>query len=174
MIKLNAATLNWISFLILLIYTLVCFYLHWNFLTKEVSDVYFVGNEINITMDLNTTLETLITQNKIISPKDYFGIYTSTYSNILMVTVALLGIFALLSFVYLRSKINDQMDDRIDEYFKSNEFIDRKNELITQEIKRIVDSKYDDIKRSLSSLEESQEGSRRVEDIEIDNNQIKG
>ena len=114
MIKLNAATLNWISFLILLIYTLVCFYLHWNFLTKEVSDVYFVGNEINITMDLNTTLETLITQNKIISPKDYFGIYTITYSNILMVTVALLGIFALLSFVYLRSKINDQMDDRID------------------------------------------------------------
>ena len=174
MIKLNVISLNWISFLILLTYTIICFFIHWHFLSKEISDVYFVSNDMNATMDLNSTLETLITQNKIISPKDYFGIYTSTYSNILMVTVALLGIFALLSFVYLRSKINDQMDDRIDEYFKSNEFIDRKNELITQEIKRIVDSKYDDIKRSLSSLEESQEGSRRVEDIEIDNNQIKG
>ncbi|WP_297985514.1 hypothetical protein [uncultured Campylobacter sp.] len=148
--------------------------MHWHFLSKEISDVYFVSNEMNATMDLNSTLETLITQNKIISPKDYFGIYTSTYSNILMITVALLGIFALLSFVYIRSKINDQMNDRIDEYFKSNEFKDIKNELITQEIKRIVDSKYDDIERRLSLLEENQEGSHRDEYIEIDNNQIKG
>lgn len=147
--------------------------MHWHFLSKEISDVYFVSNEMNVTMDLNSTLETLITQNKIISPKDYFGIYTSTYSNILMITVALLGTFALLSFVYIRSKINDQMNDRIDEYFKSNEFEDRKNELITQEIKRIVDSKYDDIERRLSSLE-GKEDSHRDEYIKIDNSQIKG
>nr|WP_321317124.1 hypothetical protein [uncultured Campylobacter sp.] len=174
MIKLNVISLNWISFLILLTYTIICFFIHWHFLSKEISDVYFVSNEMNATMDLNSTLETLIAQNKIISPKDYFGIYTSTYSNILMVTVALLGTFALLSFVYIRSKINNQMNDRIDEYFKSNEFKDRKNELITQEIKRIMDSKYDDIERRLSLLEESQEGSHRDEDIKIDNNQIKG
>ncbi|QLI05719.1 putative membrane protein [Candidatus Campylobacter infans] len=173
MTKLNVISLNWISFLILFTYTIICFLMHWHFLSKEISDVYFVSNEMNVTMDLNSTLETLITQNKIISPKDYFGIYTSTYSNILMITVALLGTFALLSFVYIRSKINDQMNDRIDEYFKSNEFEDRKNELITQEIKRIVDSKYDDIERRLSSLE-GKEDSHRDEYIKIDNSQIKG
>lgn len=173
MTKLNVISLNWISFLILFTYTTICFLMHWHFLSKEISDVYFVSNEMNVTMDLNSTLETLITQNKIISPKDYFGIYTSTYSNILMITVALLGTFALLSFVYIRSKINDQMNDRIDEYFKSNEFEDRKNELITQEIKRIVDSKYDDIERRLSSLE-GKEDSHKDEYIKIDNSQIKG
>lgn len=173
MTKLNVISLNWISFLILFTYTIICFLMHWHFLSKEISDVYFVSNEMNVTMDLNSTLETLITQNKIISPKDYFGIYTSTYSNILMITVALLGTFALLSFVYIRSKINDQMNDRIDEYFKSNEFEDRKNELITQEIKRIVDSKYDDIERRLSSLE-GKEDSHKDEYIKIDNSQIKG
>lgn len=177
MIKLDVINLNWVSFLILLSYTAICFYLHWNFLTKEVSSIYFIGNEINIAKDLNSTLETLITQNKIISPKDYFGIYTNTYSNILMVTVALLGIFALLSFIYIRSKINDQMDERIDKYFISSEFADKKHELITKEIKRIMDSydsKYVDIQQRLSLLEESQESSHRDEDIEIDNNQIKG
>ncbi|WP_096017052.1 hypothetical protein [Campylobacter lanienae] len=174
MIKLNVISLNWISFLILLTYTIVCFLMHWHFLSKEISDVYFVSNEMNATMDLNSTLETLITQNKIISPKDYFGIYTSTYSNILMVTVALLGIFALLSFVYLRSKINDQMDDRIDEYFKSTEFMDKRDKLLNQEIKRIMDSYHEHIQQELASLDESQESSPRDEYIEIDNNQIKG
>ncbi|TWO29708.1 hypothetical protein XK09_03525 [Campylobacter lanienae] len=172
MIKLNVATLNWISFLILLIYTLVCFYLHWNFLTKEFSDVYFVGNEINITMDLNTTLETLITQNKIISPKDYFGIYTSTYSNILMVTVALLGIFALLSFIYVRNKIEDQMNERIDEYFSSQDFKERLNKTLNAEIKQAMDSYYDEIKRVISSLGDSE--GIKSEEIKSENNQAKG
>ncbi|MCI6695052.1 MAG: hypothetical protein MR469_05345 [Campylobacter sp.] len=177
MIKLNVMSLNWISFLILLTYTIICFFIHWHFLSKEISDVYFVSNEMNATMDLNSTLETLIAQNKIISPKDYFGIYTSTYSNILMVTVALLGTFALLSFVYIKSKINDQMDKRIDKYFISPEFADKKHELITKEIQRVMSSydiKYDDIRLRLLSLEEKLESSSRDEDIEIDNNQIIG
>ncbi|TWO17816.1 hypothetical protein ZA02_00215 [Campylobacter lanienae] len=164
--------LNWISFLILLIYTLVCFYLHWNFLNKEFSDIYFVSNEINITKDLNSTLETLITQNKIISPKDYFGIYTNTYSNILMVTVALLGAFALLSFIYVRNKIEDQMNERIDEYFSSQDFKERLNKTLNAEIKQAMDSYYDEIKRVISSLGDSE--GIKSEEIKSENNQAKG
>lgn len=164
--------LNWISFLILLIYTLVCFYLHWNFLNKEFSDIYFVSNEINITKDLNSTLEKLITQNKIISPKDYFGIYTNTYSNILMVTVALLGAFALLSFIYVRNKIEDQMNERIDEYFSSQDFKERLNKTLNAEIKQAMDSYYDEIKRVISSLGDSE--GIKSEEIKSENNQAKG
>ena len=64
------------------------------------------------------------------------------------------------------------MDERIDKYFISSEFADKKHELITKEIKRIMDSydnKYVDIQQRLSLLEESQESSHRDEDIEIDN-----
>ncbi|MBR6611111.1 MAG: hypothetical protein IKK93_02580 [Campylobacter sp.] len=172
MIKLNVISLNWISFLILLTYTIVCFFTHWHFLSKEISDVYFVSNEMNATMDLNSTLETLITQNKIISPKDYFGIYTSTYSNILMVTVALLGTFALLSFIYVRNKIEDQMNERIDEYFSSQDFKERLNKTLNAEIKQAMDSYYDEIKRVISSLGDS-EGIKN-EEIKSENNQAKG
>lgn len=172
MIKLNVISLNWISFLILLTYTIVCFFIHWHFLSKEISDVYFVSNEMNATMDLNSTLETLITQNKIISPKDYFGIYTSTYSNILMVTVALLGTFALLSFIYVRNKIEDQMNERIDEYFSSQDFKERLNKTLNAKIKQAMDNYYDEIKRVISSLGDS-EGIKN-EEIKSENNQAKG
>lgn len=172
MIKLNVISLNWISFLILLTYTIICFFIHWHFLSKEISDVYFVSNEMNATMDLNSTLETLITQNKIISPKDYFGIYTSTYSNILMVTVALLGIFALLSFIYVRNKIEDQMNERIDEYFSSQDFKERLNKTLNAEIKQAMDSYYGEIKRVISSLGDSE--GIKSEEIKSENNQAKG
>ena len=64
------------------------------------------------------------------------------------------------------------MNERIDEYFSSQDFKERLNKTLNAEIKQAMDSYYDEIKRVISSLGDS-EGIKN-EEIKSENNQAKG
>lgn len=135
----------------------------WN-IKSELLNLYILGNELNKSADINKTLETLISENKLISAKDFFGFYISYYNNFIVILSCIIGVSALTSFIYVKNR-NDETNERIKvetknqiDNFLKNE-IDVKNTIqnITEySIKDIVD-RIEQIERNIENIQDSHE-----------------
>ena len=146
----------------LIVFISVAFF-SWN-IKDELLNLYILGNELNKSADINNTLETLISENKLISAKDFFGFYISYYNNFIVILSCIIGISALTSFIYIRNR-NEETNERIKvetknqiDNFLKNE-IDVKNTIqnITEySIKDIVD-RMEQIERNIENIQDSLE-----------------
>lgn len=146
----------------LIVFISVAFF-SWN-IKDELLNLYILGNELNKSADINKTLETLISENKLISAKDFFGFYISYYNNFIVILSCIIGISALTSFIYIRNR-NEETNERIKvetknqiDNFLKNE-IDVKNTIqnITEySIKDIVD-RMEQIERNIENIQDSLE-----------------
>lgn len=73
--------------------------------------IFLIGNQIDTKKDISKNLEQLISESKLISAKDYFGFYISYYNNFVLILSAIIGLFGISSFFYLKRKNDENMRD---------------------------------------------------------------
>lgn len=90
----------------------VLFFLTLWFTYEEIlQSIFLIGNQIDTKKDISKNLEQLISESKLISAKDYFGFYISYYNNFVLILSAIIGLFGISSFFYLKRKNDENMRD---------------------------------------------------------------
>lgn len=145
-----------VGFLICIVVALV----HYYQVIDDFQNLNLIIGDINSSISLNTTLDELIRENRLFSPKDLFGMYASYYNNLVIILVAMLGAFYIISFVYIRNKTEEEMNKQVIEYLSNSNNINK----INSEIEKT--NLYQSLKKSLEDLD------MRLRDIENLNNTI--
>lgn len=141
------------------------FIFFWCIKNELLNNFYILGNELNKTTDINQTLSVLISENKLISAKDFFGFYLSYYNNFIIILSCIIGGFSIISFVYIRSKNEEEIKIQTREYLESN--IDIKNtieEVNNNSVKDIMD-RIEKLEEDVENLKDSEEYKNVKEDI---------
>lgn len=149
----------------LLIFILVTLF-SWH-IRDELLNLYMLGNELNKQADANKMLETLISENKLISAKDFFGFYVSYYNNFIVILSCIIGVSALTSFIYIRNKneetnekIKNETREQIDNFLKDNTNIKIRIQEVTE----------DSIKDIIERMEKMEHDIRKIQDsLEMQN-----
>lgn len=139
---------------------------------SELSNLYILGNELNKSVDTNKTLETLISENKLISAKDFFGFYISYYNNFIVILSCIIGVSALTSFIYIRNrneetneKIKNETREQIDNFLKDNTNIKMRIQEVTEDsIKDIIErmEKIENDIINIQGLKEMQKSNQEI------------
>lgn len=119
---------------------------HYHQVINDFQNLNLIIGDINSSISLNTTLNELIRENKLFSPKDLFGMYASYYNNLVIILVAMLGAFYIISFVYIRNKTEEEMNKQVIEYLSNSNNIDK----IITEIEK--SNPYISLKKELEEL----------------------
>ena len=94
-----------------LIFFALVFFILWLTYEEISQSIFLLGNQIDTKEDISKNLEQLISASKLISAKDYFGFYISYYNNFVLILSAIIGLFGISSFFYLKRKNDENMRD---------------------------------------------------------------
>lgn len=145
---------------ILFIFALT-FIFFWCIKNELLNNFYILGNELNKTTDINQTLSVLISENKLISAKDFFGFYLSYYNNFIIILSCIIGAFGIVSFFYIKNKsadINEGIKIQTKEHLEK--MIDLK-----KTIKEVTDNSARDIIDRMEKLEKDVEKLKNFEEL---------
>ncbi|RAX52029.1 hypothetical protein [Helicobacter sp. 10-6591] len=146
-----------LTFWTLIFFALVFFTLWLNY--EEVSQsVFLIGNPIDTKEDIGKNLEQLISASKLISAKDYFGFYISYYNNFVLILSAIIGLFGISSFFYLKRKNDENMRD-----------IENKTR---EEVKKFLADKEVEIKKIIKEVAKEYSENNSITEIEAIKNQL--
>lgn len=79
---------------------------------SELGSLYMLGNQLNKELDINKTLEVLISENKLISAREFFGFYISYYNNYIVILSCIIAAFGVASLFYIRGK-NEEVNQKL-------------------------------------------------------------
>jgi len=131
-------------------------------------EVFLIGNDINISTDINTTLKNLLTQNKLISAKDFFGAFIGVYNNIFIVLVCIIGLSGIFGFVYIKNRTEEQMEASIKKYMDNEAKI---KEIASNTLKSYFENMLDEQDKEYISLKEKiEELESRIYELEDEKN----
>ena len=94
-----------------MIFFVLFFLTLWFTYEEMLQSIFLIGNQIDTKKDISKNLEQLISESKLISAKDYFGFYISYYNNFVLILSAIIGLFGISSFFYLKRKNDENMRD---------------------------------------------------------------
>ena len=137
------------------------FIFFWCIKNELLNNFYILGNELNKTTDINQTLSVLISENKLISAKDFFGFYLSYYNNFIIILSCIIGVFSIVSFFYIKNKsedINEEIKIQTKEHLEK--MIDLK-----KTIKEVTDNSARDIIDRMEKLEKDVEKLKNFEEL---------
>ncbi|RDU63552.1 hypothetical protein [Helicobacter sp. MIT 14-3879] len=154
----------------LIIFISVAFF-SWN-IKGELLNLYILGNELKGSADTNKTLEVLISENKLISAKDFFGFYISYYNNFIVILSCIIGAFAITSFIYIRNKneetnekIKNETKEQIDNFLKDNTNIKMRIQEVTEDSIKDIMERMEKIENDIikiQDLKEMQETNKEI------------
>lgn len=139
---------------------------HYYQVIDDFQNLNLIIGDINSSISLSTTLDELIRENKLFSPKDLFGMYASYYNNLVIILVAMLGAFYIISFVYIKNKTENEMNMQVEKYLNNKEnmsnifniaFGDKLNKFLP-DTKTDIDflkSKLSELETKVSELDEN-------------------
>lgn len=161
-----------------LLFFCVLSYIVWFAYDEILKTAFLVGNQIDPHRDIYKTLEQLITENRLISAKDYFGFYISYYNNFVLILSAIIGLFGISSFVYLKQKnienlkdIENKTKDEIKNYLSKGDVDVKKitqevvEEYVTSEIKErfeIFEKDIDMLKKQVEQIDSHDYGEEEI------------
>ncbi|WP_104697783.1 MULTISPECIES: hypothetical protein [unclassified Helicobacter] len=157
------------GFFILAFWTLIFFglfaFVVWYAYDEILKVVSLIGNQIVLDEDKHKTLEQLVAESKLISAKDYFGFYISYYNNFVLILSAIVGLFGISSFIYLKRK-NDDIDTNTKKEIKNylSKEIDVKKltqEVVNAYVASQMKEKFEIVEKDIDMLK------KQVEQIEI-------
>ena len=108
--------------------------------TPKISKIYYKTFAVSISdrTELNLVdekyISELLAKNKIIPITDVYDNTLDYYNTLITILVALLGVFAILSWISLRAKIKEDVKDEIEKFFVSPQTIAWFGELIKKQI----------------------------------------
>ena len=126
---------------------------------EEISQsIFLIGNQIDTKEDIGKNLEQLISASKLISAKDYFGFYISYYNNFVLILSAIISLFGISSFFYLKRKNDENMRD-----------IENKTR---EEVKKFLADKEVEIKKIIKEVAKEYSENNSITEIEAIKNQL--
>lgn len=146
-----------------------------NYTKKSISELYenthmFIEAENNITKEEYTQIETLIAKNRIIPVTVVYENTLKYYDNLMTLLVALLGIFAFVSWIYLKGRVSNQIRDNIHEELQSKWFEiclkDRLKEYVSKNLSDYLAELYD-IENIRGIVREELEKAQDIEDKKL-------
>lgn len=127
-------------------------------LWRSITKCFLIGNPIDTKEDIGKNLEQLISASKLISAKDYFGFYISYYNNFVLILSAIIGLFGISSFFYLKRKNDENMRD-----------IENKTR---EEVKKFLADKEVEVKKIIKEVAKEYSENNSITEIEAIKNQL--
>lgn len=158
-------------FLLTIIFIL--FFMHC--IKKSVSEQYentymFVEIKNDITKEEYKQIDSLIAKNRIIPVTTVYENTLKYYDNLMTLLIALLGLFAFISWIYLKGRVSNQIRDNIHEELQSKWFeiclADRLKEYINRNLSDYL-AELCDIETIRGIVREELEKNREIEDKKL-------
>lgn len=141
-----------------LIFFALVFFVLWLTYEEISQSIFLIGNQIDTKEDISKNLEQLISTSKLISAKDYFGFYISYYNNFVLILSAIIGLFGISSFFYLKRKNDENMRD-----------IENKTR---EEVKKFLADKEVEVKKIIKEVAKEYSENNSITEIGAINNQL--
>ncbi len=134
------------------------FFILWLTYEEISQSIFLIGNQIDTKEDISKNLEQLISASKLISAKDYFGFYISYYNNFVLILSAIIGLFGISSFFYLKRKNDENMRD-----------IENKTR---EEVKKFLADKEVEVKKIIKEVAKEYSENNSITEIGAIKNQL--
>jgi len=127
----------------------------------RIAKVYHQTFTITVTdkADLNRSerqhVDDLLAKNKIISIADVYGNTLDYYNSLITILVALLGAFAILSWISLRTRIKENVQEEIEKFFASPQTIAWLSELVKKQIDQNMELSHMDQGKLIDVVEDA-------------------
>ncbi len=127
----------------------------------RIAKVYHQTFTITVTdkADLNQSerqhVDDLLAKNKIISIADVYGNTLDYYNSLITILVALLGAFAILSWISLRTRIKENVQEEIEKFFASPQTIAWLSELVKKQIDQNMELSHMDQGKLIDVVEDA-------------------
>lgn len=127
----------------------------------RIAKVYHQTFTITVTekADLNQSerqhVDDLLAKNKIISIADVYGNTLDYYNSLITILVALLGVFAILSWISLRTRIKENVQEEIEKFFASPQTIAWLSELVKKQIDQNTELSHMDQGKLIDVVEDA-------------------
>lgn len=141
-----------------LIFFVLVFFILWLTYEEISQSIFLIGNQIDTKEDISKNLEQLISASKLISAKDYFGLYISYYNNFVLILSAIIGLFGISSFFYLKRKNDENMRD-----------IENKTR---EEVKKFLADKEVEVKKIIKEVAKEYSENNSITEIGAIKNQL--
>lgn len=141
-----------------MIFFVLVFFILWLTYEEISQSIFLIGNQIDTKEDISKNLEQLISASKLISAKDYFGFYISYYNNFVLILSAIIGLFGISSFFYLKRKNDENMRD-----------IENKTR---EEVKKFLADKEVEVKKIIKEVAKEYSENNSITEIGAIKNQL--
>ncbi len=158
---------------IILLLCIFVFCISWFIKSELLDTMYLIGNMSDADKNMSQTLENLLSENKIISAKEFFGYYITYYNNFVLILTGIIGVFGVSSFVYFKNKHEDIEHKTVEEIKKKLEETGIKKiikDVVLESIqnayeeeKSTIDKEIENIKKRLETLEDETNSIFRID-----------
>ena len=108
-----------------------------------------------LTQREKNSLNDLIAKNKVISVSDVYSRTLHYYDSFITVLVALLGAFAILSWISLKTKIREEVQNEITNFFNSPQTVSWMNDLMKKQIDDREESLFTNKNKLIEDVEDA-------------------